>query len=101
MNLAELEAEVLLLGIWRNIAELEEALNLDELKAIVGAMREREHRANKFAAALKGIDLDKGSEDENKERFEAVQRRVAAKLTGKSQEQMELDELAFDFEVEE
>lgn len=89
------------MGIWKNIQELEEALNLEELKAIIGASREREHRQNKFAAALKGIDLDEGEKEAIKERFDAVQRRVRAKLTGANEKALELDEIAFDFEEEE
>lgn len=86
--------------MWRNIAHLEESLSLPELQAVLDASREREYRANKFAAALKGVDLDNNGENA-KDKFEEVQRRVEAKLAGKSQESTELDELAFDFEVEE
>lgn len=90
----------MLLGIWRNIADLEETLNLDELQAILKASREREHREHKFMAALKGINLDEEDKESVQERFEKVQRRVAAKLSGQSEAQLELDELAFDFEQE-
>ena len=96
--MAELEAEVLLLGIWKNIEELEEALNLDELKAIVAASREQRHEDRKFMAALKGIDLDEDKKQEAQDRFEKVQRRVQAKLTGQSEQKIALGQLAFDYE---
>lgn len=90
-----------MLGIWKNIEELEESLSIDELKAIVKASREKEHRANKFAAALKGINIDEGSQNTAKEKFEEVQRRVQAKLYGKSEAALEMDELGLDIEIEE
>jgi hypothetical protein len=96
-----LEAEALLLGMWKNIEELEECLNLPELEKILKASRDKEHEQRKFAAALEGINLDEASESENKERFEAVQRRVAARLSGKSETEIEYDELGIDIEVEE
>lgn len=90
-----------MLGHWRNIADLEESLNLPELQAILDAAREQRYEDRKFSAALKGINLDEGNND-SEERFNAVQRRVDEKLHGKKNvEQRDLDELAFDFEVEE
>lgn len=91
----------MLLGIWTNITHLEDCLSLPELEAILRASREREHRQNKFMAALKGIDLDKGSQEEAGEAFDRVQRRVNARLYGATEEQIEHLELGFDFEVEE
>lgn len=99
--MGEIEAEVLLLGIWKNVADLEESLSLPELEAILKASRDREHRQNTFAAALKGIDLNEGASNDAKERFDEVQRRVEAKLTGKEKSQLDLDVFAFDFEKEE
>ena len=90
---------MLLVGIWKNVQELEEALNLDELRAIVEASRERERRANKFAAALKGIKIDDEAETA-KEKFEEVQRRVTAKLSGRSEAQLELDVFGLDVDNE-
>ena len=96
-----MEAEALLLGIWKNIEDLEECLSLPELNAILGAVRDREYRQNKFTAALKGVDLDKHSAEQNQERLEAIERRVQARLSGVSEEKLELNELGFDFEFEE
>lgn len=90
----------MLLGIWKNIEDLEDSINLPELHAILNASREREYRQNKFMAALKGIDLDDKDKVDAKERFEEVQRRVQAKLSGKTEQQLEMDELDLDFEVE-
>jgi len=97
--LASLEAEVLLLGIWKNVAELEESINLHELRAMIEAMRQREERQQRFAASLKGIDLG-NNEEEAQERFARVQARANAKLTGNSIEQIELNGLGFSYERE-
>jgi len=90
----------MLLGIWRNVEELEDSINLDELQAILTAARDREHRRNKFFAAMKGIDLDE-SETDSTNKFDEVQRRVEAKLTGKSEQVLELDVFGLDIEEEE
>lgn len=98
--MAALEAEVLLLGIWKNVADLEESLSLPELRHILDASREKEHRHNKFMAALKGVDLDEGTNDA-KEKFDEVQRRVQSRLRGVSAQQLEMDEFGLDIEEEE
>lgn len=98
--MATLEGEALLLGIWKNVQELEESLNLSELELIVKAARDKEHRHNKFMAAIQGIDIDKGNADEAKERFERVQRRVRAKQSGKSEDELMLGDLGFDVAID-
>ena len=99
--MATLEAEVLLLGIWKNIQDLEESLSLPELEVILAASREKEHREHKFLAALKGIDLDEDANNEAKNKFEEVQRRVQAKLHGGNEKQLEMDIFGLDIETEE
>lgn len=88
------------MGIWRNVEDLEDCLSLSELELIVKSARDKEHRRNKFMAAIQGIDIDKGNADDAKERFEAVKRRVAARQTGKSETALELDEFGIDIETE-
>jgi hypothetical protein len=88
----------MLIGIWRNIEELEASINVKELEAIVGAAREQEFRKNKFLAAIQGIDLD-GAEDA-KERFDEIQKRALERLTGKSVETQEFEELGIDIETD-
>jgi uncharacterized protein (DUF885 family) len=90
--LARLEAELFLLGHWKNFDEIEDSLNLEELQAILVAAREQEHSRQKFAAALKGVDLDAGSNNEETS-FEDVKRRAEAKLRGVSEEQIEFSDI--------
>ena len=85
----------MLLGIWKNIEELENNVTLEELNAIVNKSREQKHQQNKFLAAMKGIDLDQSENQE--ERFNEVQRRVEAKLSGKSQDEIEFQDFGIDF----
>lgn len=64
--------------MWDNYEELEEKLSLDELMATLDAAREREHRQNKFMAALKGIDIDEGSKEESMKRVVEEMQRLEA-----------------------
>lgn len=91
----------MLLGIWKNVEDLEMNINLDELQLILDAAREAEHRRHRFMAAIQGIDIDKGARGESKEKFDAVQQRVNARLQGKTTEQLEYDALGLDVEIEE
>ena len=46
-----------LLGHWKNYDELESSLCIEELIAILDAIRKKEDRERKFSAALQGVDL--------------------------------------------
>lgn len=48
-----------MLGIWKSYEELEDVLSLPELEATVAGIFDREYRHQRFAASLKGIDLEK------------------------------------------
>lgn len=52
----------------------------------------------KFAAALKGIDLDKDTK--KNDAFEEVKRRAEAKLAGVSEEELEFSDIGISIEVE-
>lgn len=95
-----MEAEVFLLGQWRNFAEMEENLSLPELEAILDASRKKEHARNRFAAALKGVNIDE-DEDSEESTFERVEIRGKARLAGVSADQLEFEELGFGLEPEE
>lgn len=90
--MAKLEAELFLLGHWKNFDEIEENLNLEELQTILEASREQEYNRQKFAAALKGVDLDEqtGKTDSS---FDEVKRRAQAKISGVSEEQIEFADI--------
>ena len=86
-----------MLGQWKNFEELEENLCIDELNALLEAIRRKEKRQEIFQAALQGVDL---SEDENKSSFEEVQNRARARLAGVTPEELELGEIGIAIETE-
>lgn len=61
LDLAKLESEVFLLGIWKDYEELEKSLSMPELIATLNISRELDYQSKKFMAAMQGVDLDKQS----------------------------------------
>ena len=80
LDLAKIEAEVFLLGIWKDYMELEESLSMPELMATLSSRRELDYEEKKFLAAIQGVDLDKqsGSSRGQKE-WEDMKARVFSK----------------------
>ena len=78
---------------------MEDNLSLPELEAILDAARKKEYSRNKFAAALKGVNLDEELEEES--HFERAEARGKARLAGISVDQLEFEELGFGLEPEE
>lgn len=67
LDLAKLESEVFLLGIWKDYEELETSLSMPELVATLSSKRELDYDEKKFLAAIQGVDLEKesgGGQDE-------------------------------------
>jgi len=76
-DLAKLESEVFLLGIWKDYSELEESLSLSEIIAIVSSKRELDYQEKKFFAAIQGVDLeDSGNEERGQKEWENLKARV-------------------------
>lgn len=72
LDLAELEAELFLLGIWKDYEDLESSLSMPELTATLNAKRELAYNEKKFLAAIQGVDIDKNSSSQNEwERLKA------------------------------
>lgn len=61
LDLAKLESEAFLLGIWKDYEELETSMSMPELVATLNAKKDSEYQERKFFAAIQGIDLDKQS----------------------------------------
>jgi hypothetical protein len=80
LDLAKLESEVFLLGIWKDYQELETSISMPELMATLEVSRELDYTEKKFLAAIQGVDLDKqsGSERGQKE-WEDMKARVFSK----------------------
>jgi len=77
LDLAELEAEVFLLGIWKDYDELESSMSMPEIVATLKVKRDLDYSQKKFLAAMQGVDLDKASGKENA--WEEMKARVFSK----------------------
>lgn len=79
LDLAKLETEVFLLGIWKNFDELETSICIEELMQILSITRDLDYQEKKFLAAIQGIDLDgAGEEEKGQKEWEDLKARVAS-----------------------
>jgi hypothetical protein len=81
LDLAKLESEVFLLGIWKNFEELELSISIEELMQILVITRDLDYEEKKFSAALQGINLDSqsgkgGGEVKGQQEWENMKARV-------------------------
>ena len=58
-----MESEAFLAGHWKNFDELESNLSIEELNAVVDAIRKKDYEEKKFLAALQGVDLEEQSRE--------------------------------------
>lgn len=65
LDLAKLESEVFLLGIWKDYDELERSMSMPELMITLSIGRELNYDEKKFLAAMQGVDLDKNTQKSN------------------------------------
>jgi hypothetical protein len=80
LDLAKLESEVFLLGIWKDYQELELSLSMPELMATLEVSRELDYAEKKFMAAIQGVDLDKQSgKSKGQQEWEDMKARVFSK----------------------
>ena len=77
LDLAKLEAEVFILGIWKDYKELEESLSMPELMVTLSSKRELDYEEKKFLAAIQGVDLDGATNsDKGQKEWEDMKARV-------------------------
>lgn len=76
LDLAKLESEVFLLGIWKDYEELESSLSMPELTSTLEIKRELDYSEKKFFAAIQGVDLDKQTGKTDANAWEAMKARV-------------------------
>lgn len=76
LDLAKLEAEAFLLGIWKDYDDLETSLSMQELMATLEAKREEDYAHKKFLAAMQGVDLDKQTGKGEQNKWEEMKARV-------------------------
>jgi len=76
LDLAKLEAEAFLLGIWKDYEELELSLSMPELMITLESKRELDYQEKKFLAAIQGVDLDKSSGQAPENKWEDMKARA-------------------------
>jgi hypothetical protein len=77
LDLAKLEAEVFILGIWKDYQELEESLSMPELMVTLSSKRELDYEEKKFLAAIQGVDLEGSTNpDKGQKEWEDMKARV-------------------------
>jgi hypothetical protein len=72
LDLAKLEAEVFLLGIWKDYEQLELSLSMPELLITLESKRELDYQEKKFLAAIQGVDIDKNSSSAPENKWEEM-----------------------------
>lgn len=77
LDLAKLETEAFLLGIWKDYEELESSMSMPELMMTISQKRESDYNDKKFSAGLKGINLDE--ETGKADAWEEMKARVFSK----------------------
>ena len=77
LDLAKLEAEVFILGIWKDYQELERSISMPELLVTLEISRELDYSEKKFMAAMQGVDLEAQSRPEKgQQEWENLKARV-------------------------
>ena len=77
LDLAKLESEIFLLGIWKDYQELEANLSMPELVATLASIRDLDYQEKKFLAAIQGVDLDgETNKDKGQKEWEDMKARV-------------------------
>lgn len=73
-DLAKIESEIFLLGIWKDFDDLESSLSMPEITALLTTKRDKDFEDKKFSAAIQGVELGGGKEEEDP--WEAMKARV-------------------------
>jgi hypothetical protein len=77
LDLAKLESEAFLLGIWKDYDELERCISIPELMSTISSSRELDYEEKKFLAAIQGVDLDEQNDSgKGQQEWENMKARV-------------------------
>jgi hypothetical protein len=80
LDLAKIESEVFILGIWKDYEDLESSLSMPELMLTLSRKRELDYEEKKFLAAIQGVNLDEANEPERGQKeWENMKARVFSK----------------------
>lgn len=76
LDLAKIESEVFVLGIWKSYKEMEESISMPELIATLSTKRDLDYAEKKFLAAMQGVDLEEGKKEDA---WEEMKKRILYK----------------------
>ena len=76
LDLAKIESEVFLLGIWKDYEELESSMSMPEILSTLGFKRELDFEEKKFMASIQGVELKGANEEKEVDPWEAMKARV-------------------------
>jgi hypothetical protein len=76
LDLAKLESEIFLLGIWKSYDELESSISMAELITTLGSRRELDYEEKKFLAAIQGVELGGEGQEDGQKAWEDMKARV-------------------------
>lgn len=71
-------------GAWKSITDMEDNISIDELNVLLDAHRSAVFQQQKFAAALKGVDLgEQKTGGAGEKTFEDIRREAEEEVLGK------------------
>jgi hypothetical protein len=76
LDLAKLESEVFVIGIWKSYGEMEDSISMPELMATLSTKRDLDYQEKKFLAAIQGVDIEEGKKEDA---WEEMKKRVLYK----------------------
>lgn len=97
-----MEAEVMLLGLFKTFEELEDNLTIAELNLLLKANAKKEERLHRVLAAVNGIKWDSDETTETgEEAMERIKMQARAMSLGKTLEELELEEIGIKIQTKE
>jgi hypothetical protein len=76
LDLAKLETELFLLGVWKSYDELESSISMAELITTIAGKRDLDYEEKKFLAAIQGVELDGDNKQDGQKAWEDMKARV-------------------------
>lgn len=97
--MVDLEAQVMLLGIYKSFEELEDNLTIEEMNLILKADAAKEERNHKVMAAVQGLPWgdSETTGESGEDAMARIKRKAAASAAGKTEEEIELESLGIKF----
>lgn len=82
IDLHKIEEQVLQLGIWKSLEELEDSISIDELHRFYITKQREDYEQKRFMAAMQGVKMEEfidPDEAAEKKDFESIKKRAEIK----------------------